>query len=129
MMDRLADAIEKIQQRKVSELSYEEHYRYGYTLVLHRQGHVLYNGVADLVARHLERETLQKICSRFPDASVSVSTAAGASKDAGRAGANLASLQQGEIFLKALDALWRDHQACMSRIRDILKYMVRAGLA
>ena len=34
MWNRLAHAIEQIQQRNVSRLSYEEHYRYGYSLVL-----------------------------------------------------------------------------------------------
>ncbi len=39
---RLAHAISQIQNHNISKLSYEEHYRYAYNLVLYQQGDLLY---------------------------------------------------------------------------------------
>jgi cullin 3 len=36
-LDHLKDAIKQIQQHNVSQLSFEEHYRYAYNLVLHKK--------------------------------------------------------------------------------------------
>lgn len=36
-LDRLKDAIKQIHGHNASQLSFEEHYRYAYTLVLHKK--------------------------------------------------------------------------------------------
>lgn len=31
----------------------------------------------------------------------------------------------GQLYLDRLREVWDDHMACMSKLRDVLKYMVR----
>jgi len=119
--ERLAKAIGEIQHQNASRLSFEEHYRYAYSLVLHKQGDMLYNGVKDLVANHLEREASERIQPAFP------STTSGNTKDDSAQDAQLSpvtSAQEGERFLAAIKDVWDDHTACMSRLKDLLKYSV-----
>ena len=50
----LKNAIQEIQKKNNSGLSFEELYRNGYTMVLHKHGEKLYNGLRDVVIDHLE---------------------------------------------------------------------------
>jgi len=51
----LRNAIEEIFARNTSNLSYEELYRYAYTMVLRKLGHELYSGVEKTIREHLAR--------------------------------------------------------------------------
>ncbi|GAA6055941.1 hypothetical protein JCM3770_005606 [Rhodotorula araucariae] len=125
-LDRLQEAIQQIQHHNVSQLSFEETYRYAYHLVLHKKGHQLYNAVADLISAHLESETRAKVVPVFPHAT----SAVGASGSSGTTGGatvaaneNVATAAAGQLFLDRLRDVWDDHIACMSKIRDVLKYL------
>jgi cullin 3 len=112
--ERLANAVKEIQHKNASRLSFEEHYRYAYTLVLHKQGQLLYDGIKSLVTDHLEAEAHARVAPSFPTMSL----------DDGDLMEAQASGQQGEKFLNALRGVWDDHTACMSKLKDLLKYMV-----
>ena len=51
--NRLKTAIQEIQKKNNSGLSFEELYRNAYTMVLHKYGERLYNGLRDVVKEHL----------------------------------------------------------------------------
>lgn len=168
---RLASAIEQIQEKHASRLSFEEHYRcvfladeynerlyysrYAYALVLHKQGAVLYNGVKDLVIKHLIKETQERIAPAVPTLLVTDSSGSAAASQAINGSSSSSSprrastsrkkapvlstaslpdtmdrqalAQQGEKFLAAVKGVWNDHEACMSKLKDVLKYMVSTG--
>ena len=92
----LENAILEIQKKNNSGLSFEELYRNAYTLVLHKQGEKLYNGMKEVVSDHLVSKVRQDI---------------------------LASLHNN--FLHEINLAWIDHQFSMIMIRDILMYMDR----
>lgn len=50
----LKNAIQEIQKKNNSGLSFEELYRNAYTMVLHKHGERLYNGLREVVTYHLE---------------------------------------------------------------------------
>lgn len=52
----LKSAIQEIQKKNNSGLSFEELYRNAYTMVLHKHGEKLYNGLRDVVREHLENK-------------------------------------------------------------------------
>ena len=52
--ERLKGAIQQIQRKNNSGLSFEELYRNAYSLVLHKYGEKLYNGLKEVVNNHLE---------------------------------------------------------------------------
>lgn len=56
----LKTAIQEIQKKNNSGLSFEELYRNAYTMVLHKHGEKLYTGTREVVIEHL----IQKV-SRF----------------------------------------------------------------
>lgn len=66
MWNRLAHAIGQIQGHNVSSLSYEEHYRYAYNLVLFKEGNMLYEGVKRLVEAHLNKQCIEFLLPAFP---------------------------------------------------------------
>lgn len=92
----LKKAIMEIQKKNNGGLSFEELYRNAYTMVLHKHGEKLYNGLRDVVTDHLRNKVREDV---------------------------LASLQNN--FLQTLNGAWEDHQTCMVMIRDILMYMDR----
>jgi len=49
----LKNAIQEIQRKNNSGLSFEELYRNAYTMVLHKHGERLYNGLKEVVTSHL----------------------------------------------------------------------------
>lgn len=57
----LKNAIQEIQKKNNSGLSFEELYRNAYTMVLHKHGEKLYNGLKDVVQEHLEN----KVCLTY----------------------------------------------------------------
>lgn len=92
----LKNAIQEIQKKNNSGLSFEELYRNAYTMVLHKYGERLYNGLREVVTQHLESKVRQDV---------------------------LTSLHNN--FLQTLNQAWNDHQTSMVMIRDILMYMDR----
>lgn len=92
----LKAAIQEIQRKNNSGLSFEELYRNAYTMVLHKHGERLYSGLKEVVTQHLESKVRNDV---------------------------LAALNN--HFLQTLNATWSDHQTSMVMIRDILMYMDR----
>ena len=138
MWARLADAIAQIQRHNISRLSYEEHYRYAYNLVLNQQGDMLYAGVARLVEAHVAHLVAQHLVPAFPlDAAATdaaraafagpgtMSAALGLVPRSDAAQPVLAGIPARERFLSAVTAVWDDHCSCMGKIRDVLKYVDR----
>jgi cullin 3 len=106
---RLSANIREIHDQNASNLSFEENYRYAYNMVLYKNGGVLYKGVCQLVAENIDRLAQKEIIPAFPS---------GSSKDP------VQQSQEGELLLRALRRVWDDHTGNMSKLRDILKYMV-----
>lgn len=105
----LSSAIREIHNNNASNLSFEKNYRYAYNLVLHKQGDLLYNGVNKLVAEDVDRLADNDVKPAFP----------------AFVGADMAHKnQEVERFLKAFKRVWDVHVRNMSKLRDILKYMV-----
>jgi len=80
-------------------------------MVLHRNGEMLYDGVCNLVAENLAELAKDEVFPAFPT---------------GRSDDRMQQTQEGEMLLKALRRIWDDHIGSMSKLRDILKYMVCA---
>lgn len=109
----LSKAIREIHNDNASNLSFEENYRFAYNLVLHKQGKQLYDGVKDLVSENINKLAETQVKPAFPS---SVN------------GDPAQKSQEVERFLKAVRHSWDDHISSMSKLRDILKYMVRGDL-
>ncbi|XP_064614961.1 cullin-3-like [Liolophura sinensis] len=92
----LKNAIQEIQRKNNSGLSFEELYRNAYTMVLHKHGEKLYTGLREVVTDHLIKKVREDV---------------------------LGSLNNN--FLQTLNSAWNDHQTAMVMIRDILMYMDR----
>lgn len=92
----LKNAIQEIQKKNNTGLSFEELYRNAYTMVLHKHGERLYTGLKEVVTQHLENKVREDV---------------------------LQSLYNS--FLNTLNSAWNDHQTSMVMIRDILMYMDR----
>jgi len=107
----LSKNIKEILNHNASNLSFEENHRYAYNMVLYKSGDILYRGMKQLVAEDLDRLAQQEIIPAFP---------AGASDDP------MQRSQENELLLKALKRIWDDHTSNMSKLGQILKYMVRS---
>ncbi|KAH9415108.1 Cullin-3 [Dermatophagoides pteronyssinus] len=94
---RLKTAIQEIQKKNNSGLSFEELYRNAYTMVLHKYGERLYTGLRDVVKEHLVNKVRMDVLNALPN----------------------------NNFLQVLNQCWNDHQISMTMIRDILMYMDR----
>ncbi|XP_041357096.1 cullin-3-like [Gigantopelta aegis] len=92
----LKNAIQEIQKKNNSGLSFEELYRNAYTMVLHKHGEKLYNGLSEVVVEHLVNKVREDVLSALNN-----------------------------NFLQTLNTAWNDHQTSMVMIRDILMYMDR----
>jgi len=92
----LKEAIQEIQRKNNSGLSFEELYRNAYTMVLHKHGERLYSGLKEVVTNHLEMKVRHDVLQALNN-----------------------------NFLQTLNAAWNDHQTSMVMIRDILMYMDR----
>ncbi|XP_063729790.1 cullin-3-A-like [Symsagittifera roscoffensis] len=93
----LRDSIIEIQKKNNSGLSFEELYRNAYTMVLHKHGVKLYNGLQETVIQHLRDNVLPEVKTAI-----------------------------NHNFLSVLNVAWQDHTTAMVMIRDILMYMDRA---
>ncbi|GAB5576045.1 cullin-3 isoform X2 [Prionailurus iriomotensis] len=109
--DLLKNAIQEIQRKNNSGLSFEELYRNAYTMVLHKHGEKLYTGLREVVTEHLINKEFsgerEELWSFFKTVREDV----------------LNSLNNN--FLQTLNQAWNDHQTAMVMIRDILMYMDR----
>lgn len=65
--DLLKNAIQEIQRKNNSGLSFEELYRNAYTMVLHKHGEKLYTGLREVVTEHL----INKVKKYIPRQSIS----------------------------------------------------------
>ncbi|TRY73733.1 hypothetical protein TCAL_06696 [Tigriopus californicus] len=92
----LKEAIQEIQRKNNSGLSFEELYRNAYTMVLHKHGERLYTGLKEVVTAHLESKVRSDVLGALNN-----------------------------HFLQTLNGAWNDHQTSMVMIRDILMYMDR----
>jgi len=91
--ERLKKGIEEIQDGNASNLRFEELYRNAYTLVLHKHGNMLYNGVKETICVRL-----RKIVSKVRKAT-------------------------NNLLVKTCTEEWNQHKIKMVMIRDILMYM------
>ncbi|CAK5064065.1 unnamed protein product [Meloidogyne enterolobii] len=94
--DLLKKAIQEIQRKNNSGLSFEELYRNSYTMVLHKQADKLYTGLQEVVREHLQTMVRDVVLDSIN----------------GR-------------FLETLNRIWTDHTTSMVMIRDILMYLDR----
>lgn len=85
-------------------LSYEEIYRCGYNLVIHKWGERLYNGVKELIEQYLESEAETKVVPVLGIADTSPA--------------------EGVQVLKVMQKLWKHHVTCLLMMSDILVHMV-----
>ncbi|XP_022170052.1 cullin-3 isoform X1 [Myzus persicae] len=92
----LKNAIQEIQKKNNSGLSFEELYRNAYTMVLLKHGEKLYTGMKEAVINHLENKVREDVLKALNN-----------------------------NFLHVLNVAWNDHQTSMVMIRDILMYMDR----
>eukprot|EP00117_Sycon_ciliatum_P030153 scpid29936/ scgid23840/ Cullin-3 len=92
----LKNAIEEIQRKNNSGLSFEELYRNAYTMVLHKHGERLYSGLRQVVMDHLVSTVQHEVEAALNN-----------------------------NFLGVLNSVWNEHQTAMVMIRDILMYMDR----
>ncbi|KAG0053070.1 Cullin-3 [Gryganskiella cystojenkinii] len=99
----LADAIVTIHDQKANTLSFEEVYRCGYNLVIHKCGEKLYTGVRDLIEMHLDSEAETKIAPVL--------------------GIVETSPTEGVQVLKVVQAIWKHHITCLLMISFILVHM------
>ncbi|KRX64236.1 Cullin-3 [Trichinella sp. T9] len=93
----LRGAIQKIQIQNNSVLSFEELYRNAYTLVLHKHGDKLYNGLREVITEHLQKKIRMDVLKAMKNSN----------------------------FLEVLNDAWNEHTTSMIMIRDILMYMDR----
>lgn len=91
----LKNAIQEILKKKNTGLNNEELYRNAYTMVLHKHGERLYDGLRDVVKEHLVNKVRIHLVNALNN-----------------------------NFLQTLTLAWNDHQISMTMIRDILMYMV-----
>lgn len=92
----LKRAFEKILKLQVNGLNYEELYRHGYYLTLHRHGAWLYSELNDAILHHLTSKVVPKI-----------------------------SANMNSHFLEVLGLSWEQHHKSMMTISDVLIYMDR----
>lgn len=92
----LKNAIQEIQKKNNSGLSFEELYRNAYTMVLNKYGEKLYTGLKEVVSDHLVNKVRKDVLTALNN-----------------------------NFLCVLNQAWNDHQTAMVMIRDILMYMDR----
>lgn len=80
-------------------------------MVSGKQGRVLYEGTKALIVQNLDKLAKTHIVPTFP---------------VGGEGDAMTDSTEGEQLLKAFRHVWNDHTSSMSKLRDILKYMVSA---
>lgn len=106
---KLSKNIKEILNHNAANLSFEENHRFAYNMVLYKSGDVLYRGMRQIVAEHLDNLAKDQILSAFPTTG---------------SGDPMQRSQENELLLKALKNVWDDHTSNMSKLGQILKYMV-----
>ena len=106
---KLSRNIVEIQNHNAANLSYEENHRFAYNMVLYKHGETLYQGTKKLIADNLDKLANAYIIPAFP---------AHVDDDP------VQKAQSGELLLKAMKKVWDDHTSSLSKLRDVLKYMV-----
>ncbi|CAJ0933931.1 unnamed protein product, partial [Mesorhabditis belari] len=96
----LKKAIQEIQRKNNSGLSFEELYRNAYTMVLHKHGDRLYIGLRGVIEEHM-RANIRPCIEEAIEVKMEVH------------------------LLETLISVWNDHTTAMVMIRDILMYMDR----
>ncbi|KAL4252320.1 cullin family protein [Abortiporus biennis] len=107
---KLSVNIVEILNHRAEHLSYEENHRYGYNMVLHKNGEMLYKGTCKLLSDNLDILAKKDIIPTFPSSS---------SDDP------IQKSQEAETLLKALKKVWDDHKSGLTKLRDVLRYMDR----
>lgn len=74
---------------------------------------MLYKGTQKLIAENLDKLAADEVIPAFP---------------AGSVNDPMHQSQEGEMLLKALKRIWDDHISNMSKLGQILKYMVSSYL-
>lgn len=74
---------------------------------------MLYDGLTGLITQNLNTLTKEKLVPEFPRATLD-----------GRDTVEIC--QEGEAFIRAFREVWDDHESSMSKISDLVKYMVRS---
>jgi cullin 3 len=115
--DVLSQSLREIHQKNASTLSFEALYRNAYKLVLKKHGDLLYHQVKELVTEHLQHVADRDVRPLVPSAVITGSNNLFGS-------AAIEKRIGGNKFLEQLQAVWEDHQLCMSMITDVLMYMV-----
>lgn len=92
-MELLKQGIIKIQSGNASTLRFEELYRKAYTLVLHKHGALLYDGVEEVIVDKLNKTSGKMLA------------------------------QNNDVLIDGIINEWEDHITKMGMIRDILMYM------
>ncbi|CDK27209.1 unnamed protein product [Kuraishia capsulata CBS 1993] len=95
----LSSAIKEIQEKRASNLSFEELYRRAYNAVLRKHGKQLYENIKAVLSEHLENAVYQKL--------------------------SLLKGEQGASLLKAVNSEWNDFLLCMRMISDVFMYLDR----
>ena len=111
---KLSKNIIEIQNHNAANLSFEENHRYAYNMVLYKNGDKLYKGSTQLVAENLDKLAKEYIIPAFPT---------GVREDP------VQKAQESEMLLKALKKVWDDHVSSLSKLRDVLRYMVSAVIS
>ena len=93
MWTQLDVAIHQIFTQQTSSLSFNQLYNYGYQLVIHKHGHLVYEGVANSVRQHLQSKALVVL-----------------------AAAN-------ETLLQSIKAIWEEFKLMSNNLHDILMYV------
>eukprot|EP00580_Thalassiosira_gravida_P017188 CAMPEP_0201657746 /NCGR_PEP_ID=MMETSP0494-20130426/875_1 /ASSEMBLY_ACC=CAM_ASM_000839 /TAXON_ID=420259 /ORGANISM="Thalassiosira gravida, Strain GMp14c1" /LENGTH=993 /DNA_ID=CAMNT_0048134639 /DNA_START=149 /DNA_END=3130 /DNA_ORIENTATION=- len=127
----LASAMDEINNRNASTLSFEELYRNAYNLVLHKHGGLLYEGVQDRLGLHLRRSggRLVRLAREDSAASGVVSASSGSasamlSSSSGGGRMTVGGRDQYGL-LEELTHCWKEHRITMVMVRDIFMYMDR----
>lgn len=97
----LSSAISQIQNKNVSNLSYEQLYRKAYVLVLRKFGGKLYDNVANVIKTHLltRREKLLSVSANH------------------------------DLFMQSILQEWSEHLQAMKFISDVLMYLNKVYVA
>lgn len=98
----LKKAIEEIQQRNASNLSFEDLYRKAYNLVLRKHGKLLYDRVQATIASHLADTVRVRLLDKLNSPDIT-----------------------DHQFLQMLNSEWDDHLLSMRMISDVLMYLDR----
>lgn len=92
----LGDAIDEIYNRNASQLSYEEYYRKAYNMVLKKHGDLLYDGIKQILSKHLHKSA--EVIANAPN----------------------------EDFLTTLVQQWNAHDIAFGIVKGVLLYVDRS---